>query len=1233
MSNHTLTDSPLKHVSIRVPWHDAAWNGTVCNAPNLNGSCTKLKRIATGKDEIFEMSVAGRKLTDPAIKQLPSCVAESAAFMSSAELTHMKSHPLANDEHYKHFRPTRQHFPSFSASVTPFRWLMRERLEHLRDYVELDVDMIREPDLGYTTTWWHEGSNQESLLNGFASHLRPTDSLCLFYAKHVPISEGAARVLVGVGRVTNVGHLTEFDRLAPGMRGMVWERPIQHSVRPNGVDGFLMPYHQVYDLYLEDPTLAMEHYVARAPTEHWDEFSYGSELVSHDGALSALLSFDASLNKIESGLGIATSRNRQWVHDELTRLWKVRGPFPGMGAVLRAFGLSRGLFVAHALQELAGENGDPWPFVDAAFRNPAAVLPAELHKDLPELAKTWFSLAAERRRFLKLLSRFELTIEQARILYTADSRRNRSWVAEDLHLTENPYLIYEVSRFDPDGVALSTVDRGVFPDRNVLDAHPLEPPSHLNSAVDGRRVRAFTIAALEKSAEAGHTLGFAGDVANQIVELSGEPECPATSDILLANATEMEPEVSLVGTGQLPVLQLGRYQIIGELLRRQILGRVKGIRHDVQADWRSMVAAKFGIATDATERRAQEEKASALAELTASRFGVLAGPAGAGKTSVLEILCSQVQDEDILLLAPTGRARVRLQELAGVTGASAQTVAQFLIQMRRYDPKSSRYYMRGSPITSQFGTVIVDEASMLTEDMLGALFDALRGVKRFILVGDHAQLPPIGAGRPFYDIVAELRPDDYESRFPRVARGYAELSVERRQLGTQRDDLQLARWFGAISPTPGEDDVFSTSLGQDTRIRFVRWENPEDFHTKLLKVLTAELKLSGDDDLQMRRFNRSLGANPSGDYDYFNRGESVNKVTVWQILSPLRGMPFGVGDINRQIHERFRANFLRLASRQRYRKIPQPLGVERIVYGDKVINTSNHRRDNAYPNNQGALKYIANGEVGIAVGQWRSKNMKVPPWALNVEFASQPGYTYNFSKKDFNDESEGALELAYALTVHKSQGSQFGLVFFVLPEGHPILTRELIYTALTRHEDRIIIMHQGPRTALRDLSAPHSSETARRRTNLFSDCNMVQVEIPQTQNVVFLEDGLVHLTSNGQLVRSKSELVIAEALLDAGVEFEYEKPLTFGNVTRYPDFTIEDDISGRTVYWEHLGMLDNPSYRASWERKLDWYRANGVVNLDKDNGAQSILVTTSDSPEQGLNMAEINQVIRRVCGN
>lgn len=413
---------------------------------------------------------------------------------------------------------------------------------------------------------------------------------------------------------------------------------------------------------------------------------------------------------------------------------------------------------------------------------------------------------------------------------------------------------------------------------------------------------------------------------------------------------------------------------------------------------------------------------------------------------------------------------------------------------------------------------------MLTEDMLGSLFNASQGVKRFIFVGDPAQLPPIGAGRPFVDMIAKLRPADYESRFPRVAPGYAELTIERHQVGAERPDLRLARWFSTTPPSAGEDDIFCSTTADHPTIRFVEWQKSDDFQTKLINVLIEEMKLAGPDD--SRGFNRALGATPSGDYDYFNATRNGNPGSVvaaelWQILSPLRGMPFGVGDINRQLHERFRAGFLALAS-QPWRSIPKPFGTERIVYGDKVINLSNHRRDGrkVYPQ-EGALGYLANGEIGIAVGQWYTrKNPKI----LKVEFSSQQGFTYDFYGSDFREEGDAALELAYAMTVHKAQGSQFRLVILVLPEGHPILSRELIYTALTPHQDRIVVMHQGSRTLLKDFAAPDRSEAARRMTNLLQACRML--EVPRVKGSVFLQAGLIHRTNSGVAVRSKSELII-----------------------------------------------------------------------------------------------------------
>lgn len=1226
---------PLRHISIRVPWHDKGWIGSVCDAPQLNGSCVKLKGIAGRKNDQQEVIFRGKSLEQMDLADWPACVAERATFMAPFEMDQVKKHALAqaNSEHYGHFRPTIQRYPAYSAGVVPFKWLMRDQLEYFADALALDVDIGREPDLGYHTNWVHEATNQKTLLDAFAGHLRVEESLTLFYAKHVPFIEGAGRILIGVGRVKQIGKVSQYKQEGQGMPGMVWERPIQHSIRPNESDGFLMPYQLLMERAAADPSIDMERYTAKAPDDHWGEFSYASELVTHDASIAALLAMDTALQRIHDELGIDCTTKRDWLHIELVRLWKVRGPYPGLGAVLTALGLTRGVFIAQAVQEKAGENVDPWPLLDSTFKNPAAVLPEAMRADVKELAPTWKGLPAGRRAYLKLLSRFELTVEQANLMYDAPGRDKKFAPSTDAEILGNPYRLYELTRPSPDGVKLLMVDRGVFPDDVVRLKHPLDAPSQLESSIDLRRVRAFTIAALEAAALAGNTLLPYQHVVEAVQAYPVNPKCPVTSDMLAARAAEMAPELIPVSMNDGHALQLSRYQQIGALVRQQALARVKGQRHKLERDWIKLLNEKFGETNDSEETRARQEKAAALKELAEARFSVLAGPAGAGKTTVLGILCAQpeIQAEGLLLLAPTGKARVRMQELSQDGAAKALTLAQFLNQNKRYDGSAGRYHLSDRPKATGYGTVIVDESSMLTEDMIGALFDSLQGVKRYIFVGDPAQLPPIGAGRPFVDIITKLKPDDYESRFPRITPGFAELTIERRQIGGDRPDLRLARWFSAAPPSAGEDDIFSAGADDHKTIGFVEWKGPEEFQAKLLEVLHRELNLAGVDDV--RGFNRALGAVGQGDYDYFNRTKegqagSVDAVEAWQVLSPLRGMPFGVGDINRLIHERYRKGFLELAARAQRRPIPKPFGSERIVYGDKVMNLSNHRRDGkkVYPQD-GALGYLANGEIGVAVGTWKSF---ASPKILKVEFASQKGFTYDFYSSDFREEGDASLELAYALTIHKAQGSQFKLVILVLPEAHPILSRELIYTALTRHQDRVVVMHQGPRTMLKDFTAPHRSDTARRMTNLVRDCHMV--EVPQVNGSTFLQDGLVYRTGRGLAVRSKSEWIISEALANANVPFEYEKPLVLGGSTRYPDFTIEDEITGRTIYWEHLGLLDRPDYKAAWAKKFAWYRANGVLPSEEGGGDRGTLFTTMEFASSPLDGKKVNDVIKLITG-
>ena len=101
-------DYPLRHLSIRVPWHDAGWAGTICNAPHLNGAGVKLKRIASAKKEEAEVPIAGISLNELPRDLWPCCVDERGTFMAPFEMDQEKRHALAkkSPDHYGHFQPT-----------------------------------------------------------------------------------------------------------------------------------------------------------------------------------------------------------------------------------------------------------------------------------------------------------------------------------------------------------------------------------------------------------------------------------------------------------------------------------------------------------------------------------------------------------------------------------------------------------------------------------------------------------------------------------------------------------------------------------------------------------------------------------------------------------------------------------------------------------------------------------------------------------------------------------------------------------------------------------------------------------------------------------------------------------------------------------------------------------------------------------------------------------------------
>lgn len=1222
---------PLRHLSIRVPWHDNAWNGTICSNPRDNGACLVLKNCSQNRDDELESNLAGKSIKGLNEDQYPTCVYERGTFMSNFSFTKHILHPykiLSPDTH-GHIKATPIIFNAYSAGAIPFHWLNKDSAQEISDRNDLDLDLSREPsDIPFQTGWVNEYQNQKVLFDCYFGHIEPETSLCFFYAKQVPFVETSNRVLIGMGRIKKVGDSVEYDYESKGgLRTLIWEHIIKHSIRSNNKDGFLLPYHQALEYSKSNPEFDPAEIAVQVPNENRFEFSYASEHVSHDTAIYMLLESKRVLELcIEKGIGKNLEASLKWIHDRLIEIEKLRGPYPGLGSALTAFGLQQGHFIAtHITENYPSDK--IWDAVGAIFNDPRKNLPQNLSRQigltLIKKYKLHKSKNTPRYKLLQLISRFDLNREQAEGIYVKESRQELGFDVTDEELLDNPYRIFEATYGSTLPIDLKTIDLGIFSNQKEEN---LQPESlKINDPLDSKRIRALTFRQLEFASSNGNTLLSRTSLVNQIRKLSLKPECKVDGDIyeLVDNDFEGVIERVQMNDGS-PAYQQKRLRDISGLIKEKVMKRHKGKRHKTKIDWRNILDNKLAEEghteiTD-TEEKARYEKSIALKELAESRFAVLLGPAGTGKTTLLSILCSvsDIIKGGILFLAPTGKARVRMQQAAKDLEIPAYTIAQFLGRHSRYDGNTQRYHLSNEEREKSYATVIVDESSMLTEEMLGALFDCLEGVQRFILVGDHRQLPPIGSGRPFVDIIKFLEPEKIESTFPKVGKCYAELTIRRRQRGKEREDLLFANWFTGNPIPPGEDSIFDKVVQNNdlSTIRMINWNNESDIEEKLEKVLVEELKLNNSNDIDS--FNLSLG---STDGFYFNKNQAVEKVDAWQILSPVKEKVFGVRTLNRTIHKKFKGDQIKFA-RERY-KIPRPLGLEEIVYGDKVINVYNHNRKDVYPKD--GMSYVANGEIGIVVGQFKNKYHKFkgkPKW-LEIEYSSQKGFVYTFKPRDFKEEGNDFLELAYALTVHKSQGSEFDLVILILPNPLFILSRELLYTALTRQKTKVVVLYQGDLHKLKEYSSDLYSDTLRRLTNIFTDPQPIKIRDR------YLEQNLIHCASDRTLLRSKSELIIYQRLLEKNVKAMYEKELMIKDVIKIPDFTIEDSESGTVYYWEHCGMMNNPEYAARWKGKKEWYMENGILEPSAGEGENGTLLVTEETDKGAISIPEIDRIIEK----
>jgi exodeoxyribonuclease V alpha subunit len=407
------------------------------------------------------------------------------------------------------------------------------------------------------------------------------------------------------------------------------------------------------------------------------------------------------------------------------------------------------------------------------------------------------------------------------------------------------------------------------------------------------------------------------------------------------------------------------------------------------------------------------------------RLCVITGGPGTGKTRTVARLLAVLQAQAcqplrIALLAPTGKAAARLLEsLRGEVSQLQQQglslempdVASTLHRALGYQP-GRRGFKHNAGFPLPFDLVLVDEASMVDLSLMYALLSALDEHTRLVLLGDRDQLASVEAGNVLGDIVGTASPEHYsvEQRdvlieccegFDAVgpvepAGGMADAIVELRH--SYRFDAKsgIGRFASAVN---GGDATTAIEIGEDGNYSDLSFISPEN--TVLNEQLAQQAVPVALNVINSETVADALAASLS-----------------YRVLCALYHGPRGVEAINRFIESRL--------VRQGHMQ-PNQLWYK----GRPILITRN---------DPGTALY--NGDTGLI---WPDANGHMMAWFADADANNNNGV------RPVAPGRLPAHQTCYAMTVHKTQGSEFSHVLLVLPEPpHTLLTRDLLYTGITR---------------------------------------------------------------------------------------------------------------------------------------------------------------------------------------
>lgn len=368
-----------------------------------------------------------------------------------------------------------------------------------------------------------------------------------------------------------------------------------------------------------------------------------------------------------------------------------------------------------------------------------------------------------------------------------------------------------------------------------------------------------------------------------------------------------------------------------------------------------------------------------------NRILVITGGPGTGKTTILKGILSLYDELELetLLAAPTGRAAKRMSEL---TGRDASTIHRLLGAKMAEDGETVVFSKHeGDPLNCD--ALVLDECSMVDITLMSSLLKALKPGCRLVLVGDADQLPSVGPGNVFSDII----------------RSQTVPTVRLTEIFRQKGDSRIVRNAHMINR--GEHPDFEANTGDFFRLR-------------RLKGGTAVETIV---ELCARRLPENM---------------KIPSASI-QVLSPTRKGETGTVNLNKRLQAA-----LNPPSESKKEKL---FGEAVFRVGDRVIQTKNNY-DTIWKTKGGVSGAgVYNGDIGTIA------QIDLITETLTVDFEDKLA-TYSF-------EMLNELEHAWALTVHKSQGSEYRAVVLALSgDVQMLLTRGVLYTAVTRAKELLIMV-------------------------------------------------------------------------------------------------------------------------------------------------------------------------------